>query len=768
MRKNYIVIFAVLFILFNANSSLSAFSSLQDFIEYTTIYPEHPPTDNLDLFKPNYSSFYVSMTPGIVSRTLQYFGLGQKTVWDSYAFDALLKDITQQRLGQGFSGNKVVHIQCKPETLIYVWSSVHGALHSLIRSLAFLHEEKIIDNSLKIIHPNTYLVFNGNYINGSAYTLESLLLILLLIKQNPANAFYIRGNHESEEFWHNFNLKQDLEIRASHLSDEDIPLNTIVNKFFNTLPLAVYFSVQGDLPNVLRISHVGRDDPQLNELYTGNLFSKESTEQVLYYDIDSKKKSNIPVDVKVIIKTSDWFKDQHFITDFGLLEQDNGSTAWSLFSTPTQLNQKYFKLMHDNFIVIELGKTLNESSLTLYQNDIQTKDDFKKIKTYNLVTGSPEGTAAYTQEKKDDIFVGSTLSLELGVRSMGQQAKRGLLTHINEINQTGGINGHLLRAVIYNDDYTPYLARHNITHLIEQNITTIIVPVGGPTLSAYLDYIKAKKIAVLFPITGSPEFRSPELKGIVNWRTDYAQEVTALIDHIMEGSKTHKFAFFYQDDAYGRGAVEAAQKTLKSKGMTEWLDIPYTRASTDFEEQAHKIRTYQPSALGLFSTSQATQELIRELGISVLSNVQLFAISFLGEKSFRQFIKSQGISVLFASVVPNPHTSELEIVKEYRHVMDNNRYYYDVFSLEAYIACSIMGDTLKKITTPITPDKILTHLESLNNYSYKGLTLTFNPQQRSLSQPVWIEIGDKTEWLQYANNPVTSAQTPKQELTIDF
>jgi ABC-type branched-subunit amino acid transport system substrate-binding protein len=758
MKKNYMFFFVSLFLLFN--SALFSFSSIQDFIKYTNAYPEHPPMDNLDLFKPDYTTFYKSITPGMFSWIRQYFGLGEKTQFDSYAFKTLLNEITNHRLRQGLAGKKVVHIRCKPETLIYVWSNIHGDLHSLIRSMSFLYEEKIIDSFFKIIQPNIYFIFNGNLINGSAYTLESLYVILLLLKQNPNNVFYIRGNHESKDFWHNFNLKDDLEIRASHVSTELIPLNTVINNFFSTLPLAAYISIQGDLPNVLRISYIGRDDQQINEHDMANFFSKGNVEPITYYDTDSKKKSSTSVDIKAIIKTSDWFKDQHPITDLELLEQDNGSTAWSLFSAPTKLNQLYFKITHDNFILIELGKTLSESTFTLYQKDIQTKEDFKRTKTYNLITGAQEGTVFYSQEKKNDIFVGSTLSLELGVRSMGQQAKRGILTHINEINQTGGINGHLLRAIVYNDDYTPYLARRNIIHFMDQNITTIIAPVGSPTLAAYLDFIKAKKIAVLFPITGAPEFRSPELKGIVNWRTDYPREVTALINHIMEESKTHKFAFFYQDDAYGRGAAEAARATLKSKGITEWLDVPYTRASTDFQEHAHKIRTYQPSAIGLFSTSQATQELIRELGITALNNILLFAISFLGEKSFRQFIKSQGISVLFAAVVPNPNISELEIVKEYRAAMDNHRYYYDVFSLEAYIACSIMSDMLKKIDEPFTKDKLLAQLESLNNYHYKGLILTFNPEQRSLSQPVWIELGDKTEWIKYSNQPVVSTISP--------
>ena len=72
---------------------------------------------------------------------------------------------------------------------------------------------------------------------------------------------------------------------------------------------------------------------------------------------------------------------------------------------------------------------------------------------------------------------------------------------------------------------------------------------------------------------------------------------------------------------------------------------------------------------------------------------------------------------------------------------------FDVFSLEAYISTSIFIDALAKIDLPITNQKIAGYLEGLKNYDYQGLTLTFNPQTRSLSNALWLEDNNQPEWV---------------------
>lgn len=422
---------------------------------------------------------------------------------------------------------------------------------------------------------------------------------------------------------------------------------------------------------------------------------------------------------------------------------------------------------NDAFAILTVGNPLATSNIALYNRKSGAEDSFKKASSFNIKTGIS------TNEKDKNgttghVTIGSSMALVQGVPIMGQRTKRGMSVRLNDENKKGGISKNLLRSVVYNDNYTPHLTRNNIDMLLSRdNAELILLPVGSPTLASYLDYVRDKKAVVLFPITGGPQFRDPNLKGIVHFRGTYADEVRALVDYMVTKGAAKRFAFFYQDDAYGKELLKAAHQELKQNGITTWTDVPYQRNSVDYKEQARKIKEAQPDAIGFFSTGQATRELIRQIGIDFLTNKQLFGISFLGEASFRRFLKKHGLKVLFGAVVPNPKTSNLEIVKEYRAAMDANNYPYDIFSLEAYIATSILMDVMQQITPPITKEKILEKLEQLKEYDFKGLKLTFDPERRDLARYIWLESGGDKEWVQKKIIKTTSVKKENNARSIN-
>ena len=105
----------------------------------------------------------------------------------------------------------------------------------------------------------------------------------------------------------------------------------------------------------------------------------------------------------------------------------------------------------------------------------------------------------------------------------------------------------------------------------------------------------------------------------MHFRCSYAKEVDALIEYAFTEWNARKFALFYQDDSYGQGPFNEAQKVLTEKNCTS-IDAPYSRAATDLRQQAKKISESQPDVIAFFSTAQTTIELIREIGIENIVN----------------------------------------------------------------------------------------------------------------------------------------------------
>ncbi len=601
------------------------FNSLNSIRDYMQTLNESPKASNDDWADPDYSQFHLSLQPGRLKKFAYKLGLVKSVGFDAQDFKTILTTVTTQRKNDHLSGRFVSKLACSSNTDIYIWGDVHGSFHSLVRGLLWLHEQGIIDQLLTISKPNVYFVFNGDFIDRSPFTLETIMVGLRLLEQNPDRVFYVRGTHEDQSQWLNYGLKRELIIRTQDLpgtNKEEIPLKKELNEFFDTLPLALYVYESNDPTNVIRISHRDRQGTEVDEAQMGNFFVDKAAE----YDITKRIKTTTPITIDAIIKTEDWRHGIRARNGLGFLEQDRGATAWAVLSSPIVAHQEFFDFYFDAFAKLIIQQPITQSTITLYNRDIRTHNEFDKVTTYNVVSGKSD-TAPQGKSDGNVITLGSTMSLIQGVPSMGQRTKRGISILVNKINEAGGIDGKLLKTIIYNDNYIPALAIKNVNQLREQDKTDIIImPTGTPTVEAFVDLVRDNKISVIFPITGNPTFRDPALKGFVHFRASYGDEVRALIDHIIKQKAARKFAFFYQDDSYGIPPLEVAHEELKKRGITNWIDVPYQRNSLDFSEQAKKIKLAQPDAIGLFSTAYATRNLIREIGIDFFTNKEMFGI----------------------------------------------------------------------------------------------------------------------------------------------
>ncbi len=730
-----------LLILFCISSACNAFTTLSELQKYINDLKESP-VGKIDWINPDYSAFHKKISRKLPS-ILRFFGNKNDIAVELQAQLArYMAPLKQSKVTQ----KKIVKIN-SDAARVFVWGDIHGAIHSIERSLTLLHEQNIINEQLEIIKPDHYFIFNGNAINRSAYSIEMLVIILSLLEKNPDKVFYTCGKEEANKYWRNFSLKQELRIRAKHLSNDQVPLGKELDAFFATLPFAIYLSNPNNPTNVIRISHFSRTSNIINEQKCGTFFT-DTKPGISYYDIRKKEKFPERIDVVALITTEDWKEIALVKEGLTLLEQDLGSITWGVFSSRTEIYKEYSNFFDDAFASIQVATPIEKSTISLINRDARTKNPFTMHEPLNIMSGMPaKDPRSYSG--KPSIIIGSSMSLVQGVPVMGKMIKQGLMTRINKENsQQGGIDGRIIRVIVKNDDYSPQKARANIKEFIKQGIDITFLQVGTPTLSAYLDLVQEKKLIALFPVTGAPFLYAPEYSRVIRYRASYEDEVRALINYSYTRISDRIFTFFYQNDSYGLGPLDAAHKVLEKLGIKEWTDIPYARGSANLEPEATKIKLSGADTIGLFSTAQPTQELIRQIGIDQITNKEFIGISFLGEETFRQYINKHGIPITFGAVVPNPHLNKLEIIEEYRKEMKKNSYDYNVYSLEAYLATTIFIDAMKKIKGPINQDSVTDMLTSIKNLDLQGLKLSYNPARCDLAQYVYIELGDNQPWIE--------------------
>lgn len=766
-----------------------SFTTLHDVQKYAELLEEYPDIDNEDWLNPDYTSFHQDLIPSRFERILMKVGLRKQPLWSVQNFEKVLRRVVPAREKNAYLGRFIQKIIPTEGARFFIFGDVHGAFHSLVRDLVELKNLGVIDEQLKIIAQDDYFVFNGNVVDRSPFILETLTLVLTLMQVNPNQVIYIRGKHEDKEHWHNYGLRRELEVRARSISSERIPLQKLVTRFFNTLPLALYLIADQTetAVDVVRISNYSRDYDELNEKNYAGFLADPQTKNLSVFKLDNKWVSTKSIDVKVIIKTESRSIVYRPTSGLQMIERDKGSVAWTLLSSPTRTFRQLYEFFYDAFAVLTVQQRLEDWTLALYNRDVRERLGFSMAGEFNLLTGlkiekkevkkepekaaivapaekEPKKVAKIEVERKDEIVIGTSLDLSKGMSVFGKQIAKGLELVINDVNKKGGIRGKKINLIVLDDEYVPQLARANVEKLLRDFRTNVLLsPSGSATLEGYIDLVKEGKVLVAFTDSGAPIFRVPDLTNIIHFRSSYVDATNVLTKYAINELNVKKIAFFYQNDAYGQGALEGARKALKNAGIKDWMEVPYTRNDISFIAQVKTIEDANPDAIIFLSTAVAAREFIKNIGVSKLKHKKLLGLDF-GDVEFKNFIKEKGLSFTFVNMVPNPQTSQLEIVKEFRKSAKEHNAPVDIYTLEAYINASIFVDILKKVSSPITKEKILQAARDMHDYDFKGLKLNFDSTNNQISNTVWLDTGN-AEWIPFKIEPTEYVK--KEEIGIE-
>ncbi len=724
------------------------YTKLSQIETYAHSLAEFPDSDDRDWEDPHFLNYYHSRGTNLFGKFLQQLGLMQRPAWSPVFLSTLLKEMTRTNLAKGMGEGRKGFVQLKAlaPSRILIFGDVHGAFHSLVRDLAHLRELGSLDDDLKIIDKNLYIIFNGDFIDRSPYSIDALILALSLMKNNPDRVFYLAGKHERDGNWKDYGLKRELIWRGKIYSKQAIPFERQVLKFFGTLPVAVYISGAEDNKEVIRVSFFERLALEYKEAQIDTSFLKQSS-ALRYGEISEKDYGATLIDVRAAFETEEWRRHNRIKKNgLGQLDQDQGASTWAILSSPVMVHKVFLNFHSDAFGEVKIDKKVSDATISMHHQDSRTAFGFTIDPPLNVISGRLENQ----QEALLSLKVGSTMPLVRGLATMSKQLKAGFSSCINDFNRNDTEQGRTIRLVVDNDDYIPQVARQNTLAHLEQGIRFFLSPLGTPTIYNYLDLLIENKAVVFFPEANNTAKNGVEFPNLVYYRASYESEARTLIRVMKQDFSATKFAIFYQDDSYGQGPFKAAMEELKKLGITEILPLPYTRGSNSFSSQVQQIKKFSPDALGLFSVAIPTKEFIRQIGINDLLTINLFGLSAISEVAMKKFAKQKGLSIMYGASVPNPYMSPLPIVEDYRRAMNNENNILDTFSLEAYIGTRIflyaLGRTKGKNPQPL---EVLREVEKIKNLDFHGIAIDFNPLTRSLAKQVFIETNEKTLWKAY-------------------
>ena len=368
---------------------INGLNTLEELVWYADHSPELPPMDNTNMVRPDYNSWYRATQPSWFIRKwralLSCLGISSRFTWSAPYFLSLLQ-LSEVRL-QSYKLEKNIVFKINPtaKTRFVVVGDLSGAYHSLVRNLVQLKELSIIDSTMKIIAPDTYLIFMGDAVSRSPYGMETLGLILRLMEVNPETVVYMRGNHEDNKYWESFGLKEQLEIRLG--ADSASAVDTI-NRIFMRLPLGLYIPLLTLPRHYVRLSHLSKaESTKLNEESYAHFLEAKQQGLIDRHEITKTVQHNDATTIEAVLHSEKKRHTYQMSDGLRQLPSDEGVIAWTVMSAPTLVNQKGFKCYDDAFVIIQSAHAKEQWTITLYSHDTRESKGFI-TKTFGFFTGS--------------------------------------------------------------------------------------------------------------------------------------------------------------------------------------------------------------------------------------------------------------------------------------------------------------------------------------------------------------------------------------------
>jgi branched-chain amino acid transport system substrate-binding protein len=181
------------------------------------------------------------------------------------------------------------------------------------------------------------------------------------------------------------------------------------------------------------------------------------------------------------------------------------------------------------------------------------------IATTSTVLRAPRAAAAAAPTIK----IGNTMPYS-GPASSYSVIGRTEAAYFKMINEKGGIDGHMIDFISYDDGYSPPKTVEQIRRLVEQdNVDFTFQTLGTPTNSAIAEYMNHKKIPQLFVGSGASKWSDyRKYPWTMGWQPNYRTEAQIYAKYMLKNVKNPRLGILFQNDDFGKDYPTGVQDIL--------------------------------------------------------------------------------------------------------------------------------------------------------------------------------------------------------------
>ncbi len=339
-------------------------------------------------------------------------------------------------------------------------------------------------------------------------------------------------------------------------------------------------------------------------------------------------------------------------------------------------------------------------------------------------------STAFSASEKKPYKIGGIFAVTGRASFLGDPEKKSMEMVVDQINAAGGIDGHMLEAVIYDTEGDPGKANLLATKLINKDgVVAIIGPSTTPATRAVMPMIQKAKIPFISCAAGN-KIVSPINPWIFKTAQSDILAVAAIYENL-KANNTQKISIISVGNAFGESGKEQLLAQAPNFGLTVAKSETYGGKDTDMTAQLTKIRQDNPEAIVCWGTNPGPAVLaknMQQLGL----NIPLYQSHGVASPKFIELAGSaaEGImlptgKILVAGLLPDSDPQK-ETLNAY--VTDYGKKYDSAvsgFGGYAYDAVKILAAALKNSNGD--KEIIRKAIESTKNYV--GVSGIFNFSQ---------------------------------------
>ncbi|MBW1975853.1 MAG: ABC transporter substrate-binding protein [Deltaproteobacteria bacterium] len=351
--------------------------------------------------------------------------------------------------------------------------------------------------------------------------------------------------------------------------------------------------------------------------------------------------------------------------------------------------------------------------------------------------------------------VGAVFSVTGVASFLGEPEKKTVEMVVEKVNASGGINGHPVELILYDDESDTTKATLAVKRLIKKDNVLVII---GPTRSGEslaVAPIAEKAKVPLISCAASYKIVTPVEKR--RWVFKTAHSDGHAVERIFEYMKNHgikRVAILTVSTGFGASGREQLLKYAPKYGIEIVADERYGPKDTDLTAQFTKVRSLNPDAIVNWSIGPTQILSVKTWHNLGMNKIRLFQSHGFGSKKNLELAGDAANGVLFpispvivASLLPESHPQKktvMDYVREY-----TSRYNEPVSSFggHAWDAIQLALSALKEVGPDRT--KIRDYLENLKGFVGQSGVFNFSPNDHnglSKKDLVMVEVV-KGQWV---------------------